>query len=130
MVFVDTGAWFALSVPSDANHAAAVAFLATNQEPLVTSDYIYDELMTLFRQRRQPARAALWLAELRLGRAELVWVTQADVEAATDVYFRFHDKGWSFTDCVSRVIMERLRIASAFSFDQHFLQFGTVAVLP
>ena len=43
-IFVDTGAWFAASVPSDPHHAAASAFLRANRERLLTSDYIYDEL--------------------------------------------------------------------------------------
>ena len=50
-VFVDTGAWYAASVPSDTDHAAAIAFMRSNTEPLITSDYIYDELLTLFRSR-------------------------------------------------------------------------------
>ena len=43
---------------------------------------------------------------------------------------QYQDKGWSFTDCVSRVIMQRLDIRTAFAFDDHFRQFGTVTVVP
>lgn len=32
------------------------------------------------------------------------------------------DKGWSFTDCVSYAVIERLRIKKAFAFDRHFRQ--------
>ena len=39
-------------------------------------------------------------------------------------------KGWSFTDCTSKVIMERLNISTAFSFDEHFEQFGSVIRVP
>jgi predicted nucleic acid-binding protein len=60
----------------------------------------------------------------------MIWITERDVQAATEIYFRYHDKAWSFTGCVSRVVMERLGIVSAFSFDQHFHQFGTVSVVP
>jgi predicted nucleic acid-binding protein len=47
VVFVDTGAWFAGFVPNDPDHAAASAWLEANRETLVTSDYIFDELMTV-----------------------------------------------------------------------------------
>ena len=32
-------------------------------------------------------------------------------------------KDWSFTDCTSKVIMERLRMTHAFAFDSHFRLF-------
>jgi predicted nucleic acid-binding protein len=38
MVFVDTGAWFALSVASDADHVAAKLFIEQNLELLITTD--------------------------------------------------------------------------------------------
>ncbi len=47
MIFVDTGAWFAAFVPNDADHSAADAWLETNTDLLVTTDYVIDELLTL-----------------------------------------------------------------------------------
>lgn len=130
MIFVDTSAWFAACVRADQHYSAAKAWLTANRRRLVTTDYVYDETLTLLRRRGEFHCAQRWVYHTLSQLTEFIWVTQADVEAAADVYFRFHDKGWSFTDCVSRVVMERRGIASAFSFDQHFLQFGTVAVLP
>jgi uncharacterized protein len=129
-IFVDTGAWYAASVPSDPDHAAASAFLRSNVERLVTSDYIYDELLTLFRARGDLDRARDWVAQTEQGRCDIVQVTPADVRAATEIFFRYADKAWSFTDCTSLVVMERLAITRAFSFDDHFRQFGTVVVVP
>lgn len=130
MLFVDTGARYALSVPTDPDHAAAKAVVAANRERLATSDYILDEVLTLFRRRHQAVRARQWLAQIAAGGCELIWVEQDDVRRATEIYFQFDDKGWSFTDCVSRVVMQRFAIGRAFSFDQHFRQFGTVTVVP
>jgi hypothetical protein len=129
-VFVDTGAWFAASVPSDADHAQAKAFIASNAEPFVTSDYIYDELLTLFRSRGAEHRAKEWIAKLRSEKCEIESVTRDDIERATAVFFDYADKAWSFTDCTSFVVIERLGIDRAFSFDDHFRQFGTVTVVP
>ncbi len=49
---------------------------------------------------------------------------------AWEIFSRFRDNEWSFTDCVSRVVMGRLGISVAFAFDEHFRQFGTVSVVP
>jgi predicted nucleic acid-binding protein len=61
---------------------------------------------------------------------DLEWVTEADVRSAWRVFSTYLDKEWSFTDCVSRVVMERIGIATAVAFDEHFRQFGTVSVVP
>jgi predicted nucleic acid-binding protein len=57
-------------------------------------------------------------------------VLKADVEQAWVVFDRYRDKDWSFTDCVSFVMMQRLGITKAFAFDDDFRQFGTVTVSP
>jgi predicted nucleic acid-binding protein len=131
MIFVDTGAWYALATASDPDHEAAKAFVASNGEPLFTSDYIVDELLTLFSVRGERAKGIEWRRDvLDRGGATLIRVTDGDFSAALGIYEKFHDKDWSFTDCTSYVIMERLGVGMAFSFDRHFHQFGTVAVVP
>jgi uncharacterized protein len=129
-IFVDTGAWYAASVPTDADHAAARAFIASNAEPFVTSDYVYNELLTLFRARGHMDRASQWVEQVRAHQCEIVRLTPDDLERATDIFFRFADKAWSFTDCTCLAAMQRLGIQRAFSFDDHFRQFGTVTVVP
>lgn len=131
MILVDTGAWFALSVPTDPDHRAATNFARTNRDVLVTTDYIVDELLTLFRVRREPNRAIAWLDGILLaGRCNFVRIDPVDFQRAVDVYRAFADKNWSFTDCTSLAVMERLNIDKAFAFDEHFRQFGSIAVLP
>jgi predicted nucleic acid-binding protein len=131
VIFVDTGAWFALFVREDPDHAPATNWLLQNEEPLATSDYVIDELLTLLRVRGQGARSleagkALLAEDL----ATILWVTPADVRQAWHVYSGFTDKGWSFTDCVSRTVMERCEIRRAFAFDKHFSQFGGLQIVP
>jgi uncharacterized protein len=132
VIFVDTSAWFAGSVPGDANHDAANAlFAAVPARQLVTSDYVFDEVVTLLRARGESNRA------LQLGRqilerhvCELVWVDERDVYKAWTYFETYRNRGWSFTDCVSRAVIERLEIVEAFAFDDHFREFGAVSVLP
>jgi len=131
VIFVDTGAWFAAFVPNDSDHAAADVWLGQNRLPLVTTDFVLDELLTLLKRRGEYDRAVrLGPAILDGTIATLEWVTPADVRAAWEVFRRFRDKGWSFTDCTSRVVIQRLSIDTAFAFDEHFRQFGDIVVVP
>ena len=130
-VFVDTGAWFAAAVPWDANHAAAIAWFAKNPLPLVTTDYIIDETLTLLRARDENRRAIAFGARFFAGEvAAIHYVTPEDIEAAWRVFRGFHDKEWSFTDCASKAIIEQLGCRRAVAFDEHFRQFGSVLVEP
>ena len=131
MIFVDTGAWFAAAVPSDPDHSAASRWLAGNTEPLLTTDYIVDETLTLLRARGERTRALL-LGEgfFNAPLAEIYTLDETDIALAWEVFSRFDDKDWSFTDCTSKVVIERLSIQQAFAFDHHFSQFGTVHVVP
>lgn len=105
--------------------------LTSPPEPLVTTDYIVDELLTLLKMRGEFDRA-LRLGESLLNEsiAQVEWVSQGDVREAWNVFSNYRDKGWSFTDCVSHAIIRRLGVRTAFSFDQHFRQFGTVSIVP
>ena len=131
MIFVDTGAWFAFCVPCDVDHVAATQFAKNNSERFVTTDYVLDELLTLLKARGEFERALRIGPELMAGNtARFELVQESDLKEAWTVYKRFRDKLWSFTDCVSYAVMQRLDIKTAFAFDEHFRQFGTVDVVP
>ena len=130
-VFVDTGAWFAYFVRRDPDHISSRNWLSTNESPLVTSDYILDELFTLLKIRESHAlsvAAGKVLTEERI--CQIIKITPEDFTRAWGIFVQFSDKGWSFTDCTSKVIMERLNISTAFSFDEHFGQFGSIIRVP
>jgi predicted nucleic acid-binding protein len=92
MIFVDTGAWYAVATPGDPDHLQARAFLSQSIEPLVTTDYIVDELLTLFAARGQKARAIEWKNDALNGGTNLVKVSESDFEMALDIYEKFRDK--------------------------------------
>jgi predicted nucleic acid-binding protein len=61
---------------------------------------------------------------------ELIHVTTQDIEQAWIIFSRFQDKAWSFVDCTSYVVMQRLAIREAISLDQHFHQMSGLTVYP
>ncbi|MDO9351392.1 MAG: type II toxin-antitoxin system VapC family toxin [Deltaproteobacteria bacterium] len=130
-VFVDTGAWFAYFVRRDPDHTLARKWVSNNDSQLITSDYILDELFTLLKLRESyvvAVAAGKILIEEKI--CQIIKITPDDFARAWNVFVQFSDKGWSFTDCTSKVIMERLNISTAFSFDEHFEQFGSVIRVP
>lgn len=131
MIFADTGALFAYVIPDDEHHQAAREWVRKNHLPLITTDYVTDETLTLMKARGQSGRATQ-LGELLFGGrlAVMHYLTKEDIFAAWQVFRTFTDKEWSFTDCTSKIIIEKLGIKQAFSFDQHFHQFGSVIVVP
>jgi uncharacterized protein len=131
MIFVDSGPWFAFFVRSDPQHGTITRWLDANTEPLLTTDYVIDETLTLMRSRGENQRAVEFGESVFAGEFGPVhYLTRDEIAATWDVFRRYADKEWSFTDCSSKVVMERLGIAVAASFDHHFRQFGTVAVVP
>lgn len=131
MIFVDTGAWFARYVAADIDHSAALAWFASASDRLVTTDYVIDELLTLLKQRGHANIAFAVGAPLIAGAAcQLEHVQASDVERAWIIFSTHRDQGWSFTDCTSRAVIERLQIKTACTFDHHFREFGNLLVVP
>lgn len=130
-IFVDTGAWFAYFVRRDPDHSSARNWVSTNESPLVTSDYILDELFTLLKIREShvvAVAAGRVLIEEKI--CQIIKLTPDDFTRAWSIFVQYSDKGWSFTDCTSKVIMDRLNLSTAFSFDEHFEQFGSIIRVP
>lgn len=135
MIFVATGAWFAVAVRNDPDHEAAMRWLRRNREPLVTTDYILAETATLLRMRDKTAcghRLAVQVASsiLRGESAILEKVNEEDLGRALGVLRTYRDHFFSFVDCTSFVIMERLGIHRAFSFDSNFNEYRGIMRIP
>jgi predicted nucleic acid-binding protein len=129
-VFADTGAWCALYDRSDVHHARASAFLQEIKRQkiqLITSDYVFDESLTLLRFRaghREAVEFGRWMQQSPL--VKVINVDEKIWQAAWDVFVRYDDKHFSFTDCTSFAIMRQLGLLNAFAFDHNFEQAGFV----
>jgi predicted nucleic acid-binding protein len=127
-VFVDTIAWLALYDRNDRFHHEAKGKLSDiqkNRIDLVTSDYILDESLTIVRLRVNHAAAVVFGTALLNSRiVQMIHLTEADKSAAWEIFRKFSDKDFSFTDCTSFAVMKRLGLQSCFTFDAHFGQMG------
>ena len=130
-VFVDTSAWDALADSHDAHHDLALLFRQeiADRAQLVVTDYVLDELYTLLLLNIGYQGAVSFKNKLdtlvQEGVVAVVWITEAIAQDAWQVFEQFNvDKKWSFTDCVSYVVMKQRSITEAFTFDHHFQQMG------
>lgn len=132
-VFVDTSAYFAMTDPDDEHHALAVAIsvaIARQHRQPVTTNFVVAEAHGLVLSRIDRETAAQLVAEIDKSSTLVVRVAARDEDRARDIIQQYDDKDFSLTDAMSFAVMERLRIPSAFTFDQHFAQFGFALVEP
>ncbi|MFD1646930.1 type II toxin-antitoxin system VapC family toxin [Haloarchaeobius litoreus] len=129
-VFVDTGVFYAQHDSDATRHEPAVDAmrrLASGEFGRVyTSDYVYDEAVTLTRQRFGDHAAARTLGERIRGTgefpklAELLHVTEAEFEATVELFDRYDDQSLSFTDANTVALAESRDIDHVLSFDDDF----------
>jgi predicted nucleic acid-binding protein len=132
-VFVDTGGWYGVTSEQDRQHTASVAYYRNAVESkalLLTSDYVLDETLTRLRYDFGH-RVAMQFWE-RITQAEAVrrlLILRVDVatwSAALDIFARYEDQDFSFTDCTSFVLAQREQVDEVFAFDHQFRQFGLI----
>lgn len=126
--FVDTSGWVALFDASDKYHPHAVnGFNGLLGTPVnfLTSDYIFDETITLLLQRggqNQAVRFGNWM--LNADNIDLLYIHEDVWKTAWEMFQSYEDKEWAFTDCTSFVLMRQHSLHQAFTFDHHFEQAG------
>ena len=127
-IFIDTGAFLALVDEDDQHHVKAKRFVRTlpaKGRSLLTSTYVLDESITLIRMRIGHAAAANFGERLFRTR----WCRVIDIDdvlrrAAWDLFLRYDDQVFSFTDCTSFALMHSMGVTDAFSFDGDFSAAG------
>ena len=134
MIFMDTSAFLALENRKDQYHKPALMFrdsLLESKESLITSDYVLDESYTIIRLRAGH-KIAVRFGEMIQATVliEIKYLTKEILREAWHIFKSFSDKEFSFTDCTSFALMESLQIKAAFTFDDHFNQYGKFQIKP
>lgn len=120
-LFVDTSAWFAYANRKDPEHSAVRKVFRESEGRITTSNFIFDETISLCRYRLGHAAAATVGAVLLDADAvDLIRVTPEDEHAAWTLLCRCADQRYSFTDCSSFALMRRLRIDTVLALDDDF----------
>ncbi len=131
MIFVDTGAWIALSDRRDQHYDDAVVVytrLKQQKERLLTTDYLLDETITRLRYDLSHSTAVRFLDFIERAEETMV-LTVVDMDRtllqeAKNIFRQYNSAKFSFTDCTSFAICQTHKISEAFAFDQHFTMMG------
>jgi uncharacterized protein len=125
VIFVDTGFLFALVSTKDEHHTRAVEVLGTFKgirlpDELLTTNHVIAETLTLTRKLGHDK--AVKLGERLYGEklARIHWATPDEEREAFEYFTRHRDQLYSFTDCLSFVVMEKLGIREALAVDSDF----------
>lgn len=134
MIFIDTSAFLAIENRRDTHHSKALRYrdaCLRDHERFITSDYVLDESYTIIRLRAGHATAVQFGEAIRSSQLiHIEHITPEIIEKSWRVFKTYGDHEFSFTDCTSFILMERLRMNTAFTFDDHFLQYGKFIVKP
>jgi predicted nucleic acid-binding protein len=120
-LFVDTSAWFAFVNRMDPDHAVVRAVLNGFEGRLTTSNFVFDETVSLCRYRLG-FKAAERVGSVLLDRdtVDLMRISPEDEQNAWGLFRDRADQQYSFTDCTSFVLMRRLGIFRALALDEDF----------
>jgi predicted nucleic acid-binding protein len=127
-VFVDSGAWIALALVRDSQHAQALEqleVLETAGAKLHTSVPVVIETFTFLDRNAYRDIALSWKDSIEeRGAVKILPCELRDLQDSW-VYFRRLDlRKLSAVDATSFAIMKRARIRTAFTFDHHFAAAG------
>ncbi len=127
-LFVDSGAWTAVFHPRDKYYVQArrgMQIVSGQNPEFVTTDYVLDETFTNLQsgyKHEAAEEVGLWV--LRQKNVQIERISEAIWNEAWMLFQKYDDKNFSFTDCTSFVVMQRLNLIEVFGFDHHFEQMG------
>jgi len=129
-LFADSSFYIAAVNPRDGLHGQATALLENLAGRLVTTDFVLLEVGNWLSRSRDRALFVELVKRLRADpNATIVGASRADFDAGLALYSQRPDKDWSLTDCISFVVMKRLRLTDALTADRHFEQAGFTILL-
>lgn len=132
-IFIDTSAFYASYDKDDINYSLACGFFDEIKKnkiyKLTFSNLIFNETMTLIRSRIGIEQSIRFGESLRNSRRfQNIFISPDLEDKAWNIFSKYSDKSFSFTDCASFALMKEHNITKAFTFDPHFEQFGLEAV--
>lgn len=129
-VFVDTSAWYAYINSKDPDHVKVKDYLNNFKGNLISTNFIFDEIITLVLSRMGHKKAVLTGKTLLNPKVVIaVRIRTRDEREAWELFLSRSDKTYSFTDCTSFVIMKKLGIKKSLVIDPHFQQEGFQVVI-
>lgn len=126
--FLDTSYILSLEIQNDSAHQRVLqnwAILAKSNVFLVTTTYVFDEVVTFFNSRNLHYKAVeVGNRLLESPDLELIQIDQTLFDRGWQYFQKHKDKSYSLTDCLSFIVMQEREIVTALTLDNHFSQAG------
>lgn len=128
-IFIDTSAFKAVFDESDDFYLKACDCWQKalfEQILFITTNFILDETFTLFRSHLGKEKTLIFRDRLAASpkSIKVVKIQPEDELKAWQYFEKLSGRGISFTDCTSFSVMKRLKLETAFTFDQDFISAG------
>ena len=125
MIFLDTSFLFALASVRDEHHERVKTVFAEYRgrrlaEVWVTTNHVVAETVTLLRRLGHQPAAEMGRRLYGETFGSIHWATPEEEREAFRYFEQHSDKDYSFTDCLSFVVMDRLGIKEALTVDSDF----------
>jgi predicted nucleic acid-binding protein len=132
-VFVDTSGFFALLCTKDPAHGGAkrrMQAFAKSRRRMVTTDGVLVETFSLLKARGMRHLCTVFERMVSSSRSlQVEWTQPARFTQATAFFLKQIDQDYSFTDCVSFLVMKEHALVEALTTDHHFQIAGFRALL-
>lgn len=128
-VFADAFYWFAVLNRRDEYHDMVKRHAGSFRGSILTTQWVLAEVADAL--ARSKARKLVGPFFQQLADNDAVTIIDASASLfrrGIDLYLDRPDKGWSFTDCTSFVVMKEHGVSEALTGDQHFAQAGFVVL--
>ena len=126
--FLDTSYILALEIKNEESHQRVIenwTTLLISKPFLVTTTYVFDEVVTFLNSINLHYKAVeLGDQLLKSPDLELIEIDNLFFEQGWQYFQKHQDKSYSFTDCISFVVMNKRNILTALTLDSHFSQAG------
>ncbi len=124
-LLIDTSALVAARNADDRNHNKALDIMTRALKgefgKMYISDYIFDEAVTIAYIRTGNKNFSEDLGRFARTRPIIFrFIEPFDFDRAWELYLKYRDKNFSFTDCTNIALMERHEIDTLFTYDLEF----------
>lgn len=127
-IFVDASALIALANKGDQYHSEAKEYLSeitAGSFRLMTSNFVLDETYTRIKRAGGSKMAIDFGNEIQSNSGiKSITIDHKLEKRAWEIFKKYSDQPFSYTDCTSFALMRERKIQNAFAFDNDFRIFG------
>ncbi len=133
MIFLDSSFLVSVEVVTDQNHNRAVEIMDEiirgEFGEAVTSDYIFDETITVTFARTKDLGKTALVGEVLLNSSRMLKVEDPVFKESWEVFKTQKSAKFSFTDCTTVSLMKEHKIENIATFDKDFKKIKRIKVI-